>query len=269
MRQNCAILCALQFAQVHPVHPKDHFSAVSGGYAEFRPRYPEALYRWLASESPGAACVWDCACGSGQATVDLAKYFEHVVATDLSAQQLAAARAHPRIEYRVALAEDSQLASGSIDLVTVAQALHWFNCERFYAEAQRVLRPNGMLAVWSYAVCTLASAGADALVHDFYSGTVGPYWPPERTHVEDGYRSLPFPQPELAVPEFKIELSWSLDQFVGYLGSWSATSRYIKAKGTDPLPALRSALEPHWDTADGKLPVRWPLKIRAARLNHS
>ncbi|MGA3156642.1 MAG: class I SAM-dependent methyltransferase [Steroidobacteraceae bacterium] len=251
------------------VHPKDHFSAIAGRYAEFRPRYPAALYRWLASQAPGTARVWDCACGSGQAAVDLAEYFAHVVATDLSAQQLQEAPAHPRIEYRVALAEHSQLPTGELDLVTVAQALHWFDCERFYAEARRVLRPGGVLAVWSYAVCTLESSAADALLQDFYAATVGPYWPPERRHVESGYQTLPFPQPELLVPEFAMQLRWSLEQLVGYLGSWSATSRYIKARGEDPVPALRAALQAHWPAGDGLMRIMWPLKLRAVRLNAS
>jgi ubiquinone/menaquinone biosynthesis C-methylase UbiE len=249
------------------VHPKDHFSSVSGNYAEFRPRYPEALYRWLVAHAPGRRSVWDCACGSGQASIDLAESFAQVTATDLSAQQLREAPAHARIEYRVALAEDSQLPAASQDLVTAAQALHWFDCERFYAEVRRVLRPNGLLAVWSYSVCTLEVAAADALLQEFYAHTVGPYWPPERHHVESGYQSLPFPQPELAAPEFAMTLRWTLDQLVGYLGSWSATSRYIKARGLDPLPALRSQLQMHWQSADGRLGIMWPLKVRAVVLN--
>jgi ubiquinone/menaquinone biosynthesis C-methylase UbiE len=249
------------------VHPKDHFSSIAGSYAEFRPRYPAALYRWLASEAPGGARVWDCACGSGQASVDLAGYFDQVVATDLSAQQLQEAQPHPRIEYRVALAEQSQLPAGAMDLVAVAQALHWFDCERFYTEARRVLRPGGLLAVWSYSVCSLESRAADVLFQDFYAHTVGPCWPPERRHVESGYQTLPFPQPELAVPEFAMELRWSLAQLVGYLGSWSATSRYRKAHGTDPVPALRAALQPHWPGGDGLMRIMWPLKVRAVRLN--
>lgn len=249
------------------MHPKDHFSSVSANYAEFRPRYPESLYRWLTANAPGTARVWDCACGSGQASVDLAKTFAQVVATDLSAEQLRQARSHPRIEYRVALAEDSGLPPASQDLVTVAQALHWFDCQRFYAEVRRVLRPGGLLAVWSYSVCTLESAAADALLQSFYAHTVGPYWPAERHHVESGYRSLPFPQPELPTPEFAMALRWTLDQLVGYLGSWSATSRYIKAHGVDPVPALRAQLQNHWPAGDGRLGIMWPLKVRAALLN--
>jgi ubiquinone/menaquinone biosynthesis C-methylase UbiE len=221
------------------------------------------------THAPGTARVWDCACGSGQASLDLAESFAQVVATDLSAAQLREAQAHPRIEYRVALAEESQLPAASQDLVTVAQALHWFDCERFYAEARRVLRPNGLLAVWSYSICTLESAAADALLQEFYANTAGPYWPPERRHVESGYQSLPFPQPELTVPEFAMQLRWSLDQLLGYLGSWSATSRYIKARGSDPLPALRAQLQAHWPAEDGRLGIMWPLKVRAALLNRS
>jgi ubiquinone/menaquinone biosynthesis C-methylase UbiE len=249
------------------VHPKDHFSSVSSNYAEFRPRYPAALYQWQVSNAPGTSSVWDCACGSGQASVDLAEYFAQVVATDLSAQQLREGRPNPRIEYRVALAEDSHLPTASQDLVTVAQALHWFDCERFYVEARRVLRPKGLLAVWSYAMCRLESAAANALLQDFYAHTVGPYWPAERRHVESGYQSLPFPQPELTVPEFSIDLHWTLDQMIGYLGSWSATSRYIKAHGLDPVLPLRTQLQTHWPAGEERLGVMWPVKVRAVVLN--
>ncbi|MBS0389134.1 MAG: methyltransferase domain-containing protein, partial [Proteobacteria bacterium] len=244
--------------------PPDHFSVVASQYAAFRPRYPAALFEWLAATAPRRERVWDCACGSGQASLDLAAHFGHVIGTDLSAEQLAQAPAHARIGYRVALAERSGLDAGSCDLVTVAQALHWFDLPRFYGEAQRVLRPDGLLAVWCYGIATIPAAAGDALFQDFYENVVGPYWKPERRLIEAGYRTLPFPAPELAVPGFTMQLDWTLDELLGYASSWSATALYIKARGTDPVPRLRAAMLPHWGSAAARHAVRWPLSVRAA-----
>jgi ubiquinone/menaquinone biosynthesis C-methylase UbiE len=243
----------------------DHFSSVASQYAAFRPRYPAALYQWLAATAPGRECVWDCACGSGQASLDLAAHFRTVIATDLSAGQLAQAPAHERISYRVAQAEQSGLEDASCDVVTVAQALHWFDRPRFYAEAHRVLRPDGLLAVWCYGNATIPAAAGNALFQDFYGKTVGPYWPSERHLVEQGYRTLAFPAPECAVPELTLQHEWTLDELLGYASSWSATARYIAARGADPMPQLRAAMLPHWGDPGMRRTVRWPLSVRAAR----
>lgn len=245
--------------------PRDHFSGVASQYAAFRPRYPAVLFQWLAQAAPRRERVWDCACGSGQASLDLATHFQHVVGTDLSAEQLGQAQAHARITYRVAQAEQgSGLEAASCDLVTVAQALHWFDLPRFYAEVRRVLRPDGLLAVWCYGIVTMPEQAGDALFQDYYENVVGPYWPPERHLVEAGYRTLPFPAPECAVPEFAMQLDWTLDELLGYASSWSATSRYIKARGADPIPVLRAAMLAHWGNPATRHAVRWPLSVRAA-----
>ena len=248
---------------------QDYFSPVASQYAAFRPRYPRALFAWLATLTPGHQRAWDCACGSGQATSDLADHFDHVVGTDLSAEQLREATTRANIEYRVAVAEASGLPDASIDLITVAQALHWFDAPRFYAEARRVLKPDGVLTVWCYGVCTLAPEHGDALLQELYSGILGPYWPPERRHIEAGYRTLPFPRPELAVPHLAMVLEWSLEQLLGYLSSWSATNRYIQAHGRDPLLPFRAAIAPYWGDPAIRRNIHWPLNIRAAALpNH-
>jgi SAM-dependent methyltransferase len=247
------------------MHPQDHFSSVSGDYAAFRPRYPRELFEWLARIAPAHEMAWDCACGSGQASVDLAEHFARVVATDLSASQLRAATPHPRVDYRVAVAEAGGLPPGSVDVVTVAQALHWLKLDEFYGEVRRVLRPGGMLAVWSYGVSHLAAEAADRVLQDFYSGVVGPFWPPERKLVEDGYRSLPFPAPALDVPVLAMEEEWSLDTLLGYARSWSATARYIQTVGTDPVASLHAELQRVWGDPGVRHRIRWPLCIKAAR----
>jgi SAM-dependent methyltransferase len=245
---------------------RDHFSTVAAGYAAFRPRYPDVLFEYLAGLVLRRDLAWDCACGSGQATGPLAERFQRVIATDASAAQLAQAASHPRVEYRVAPAEASGLAAGSVDLITVAQAMHWLDLERFYAEVRRVLAPDGLLAVWTYAKAWVEDPPLDALLQDFYGGTVGPYWPPGRELAETGYRTLPFPLEELTPPSFEMTADWTLDQLLGYVGTWSATARYIAERGRDPRDDLRAALTPRWGAPPATRRVRWPLGLRIGRL---
>lgn len=245
-------------------HFKDHFSNVAKTYANYRPQYPAELYTWLANISPSTESVWDCACGTGQASLGLAEHFQQVIATDASAQQIAVAEPHPKIEWRVASAEASRLADHSVDLITVAQALHWFDLEQFYAEAQRVLKPQGILAVWTYGVLQIAEPRIDALAQDFYSNIVGPYWPPERAIVETGYRDLAFPFQEFPVPAFSMQLNWSKAQLMGYFRSWSATDRYLKTNGSDPVSDLEQQLAGFWNDETCYL-TEWPLAFRVGR----
>jgi ubiquinone/menaquinone biosynthesis C-methylase UbiE len=243
----------------------DHFSAVAANYADFRPTYPPALFSWLATLTPAHDLAWDCAAGSGQASVDLARHFARVLATDASAQQIATTQPHPQIEYRIAPAEASGLSDASVDLLTVAQALHWFDLHRFYAEALRVLKPAGVLAAWTYGVLIVDDAQVDARVQTFYCDTIGPYWPPERAQVESGYRNLPFPVPEIAAPALRMETTWNLAQLLGYLRSWSATARYVAAHASDPVAALAQELAPLWGDPAQARRIAWPLSLRVGR----
>lgn len=244
----------------------DHFGQVAEQYADFRPHYPAALFDWLASQCAAHECVWDCGAGSGQAAIPLADYFSSVHATDASASQIAQADPHPRIHYCVASAEDSGLASNSVDLVTVAQALHWFDLDRFYAEVRRVLKPGGVIAAWSYGMIRVEGAEIDAAVQHFYRHTIGPYWPPERRHVENGYRDLEFPFHLIDPPPLSMRVHWTLDQLLGYLRSWSASARYVSVMGKDPALALSAELLPAWGGPEHRRQVEWPLSIRAGRI---
>jgi ubiquinone/menaquinone biosynthesis C-methylase UbiE len=243
----------------------DHFSGVANRYADFRPHYPAALFDYLATMVPHASTVWDCACGNGQATVDLAARFERVIGTDASKEQIASAKANARIEYRVAPAEQSGLPDKCVGLVTVAQALHWFNFERFYAEVERVLAPGGIIAVWAYGINVVEGDAVNELVQRFYNDVVGPYWPPERTLVEEGYRTIPFPFAEIAPPVFHMEARWTQEELLGYFSTWSATNRYIKAKGQNPLEPLAGELKAAWDEAAKRREVVWPLAVRLGK----
>ena len=242
----------------------DHFTPVAASYASFRPTYPPALFSWLASLTRGHGLAWDCACGSGQATLDLAAHFERVIATDASAAQLALAPAHPKVEWRVASAEVSGLDDHPVDLVTVAQAVHWFDLPRFYAEVRRVLKEGGVLAAWCYGIVTVEGDAVDAVVQHFYHQVVGPYWPAERHHVETGYRELDFPFTEISAPAFHIEVAWTLPEFLGYLRSWSSTSRYQQARGHDPVTVLETELAPLWGVSETRRKITWPLALRVA-----
>lgn len=244
----------------------DHFKTVARHYAENRPSYPSGLFQWFASQCQARDCAWDCGTGSGQAACDLAEQgFARVVATDASAAQIAEAQAHERVEYRVAPAQDSGLETGCADLVVVAQALHWFDLERFYGEVRRVLKPDGMIAVWCYGVMEVKGAGVNHLVRHFYSEVVGPYWPLERKHVERGYRDLPFPFQRISAPSFAMYTEWDLHQLLGYLRSWSATARFIKARGHDPVEDLAQELRPIWGAPEQRRRVAWPLSLHVGR----
>jgi SAM-dependent methyltransferase len=247
---------------------KDHFSGHAGVYHEARPTYPDALFDWLAREAAQRGLVWDAGCGNGQASVALAQHFARVHATDPSAPQIGNAEARANIDYRVEPAEQCSLGDGSADLVTVAQALHWFDHARFNAEVRRVLKPGGVFAAWSYADCRVEPA-IDAVKNHLYVDLTGPYWPPERAHVEDGYRNLPMPfdaVDEIAAPAFEMIAPWTFAQFVAYLRSWSATQRYLKTNGVDPVGLVEDDLARAWGDAASRRDVRWDFHLRCGRV---
>jgi SAM-dependent methyltransferase len=243
---------------------KDHFSRQACDYSRYRPHYPRALFAYLAAQVEQHRCAWDCGTGSGQAALALAEFFAEVIATDASARQIAHAVPQPRISYRVAPAECSALEPGSVDLITVAQALHWFDLERFYAEVRRVRRPGGVLAVWCYGLNRVTPA-VDRVVKRFYSDVVGPFWPPERQQVEAAYRELPFPFTEWQAPRFETQTCWNLEHFLGYLGTWSAVQHYQQQRGHDPREWLQDELARAWGDPGIRRRVHWPIHVRVGR----
>jgi ubiquinone/menaquinone biosynthesis C-methylase UbiE len=241
---------------------KDHFSGHSSSYAEYRPRYPDALFSFLADCCSRHELAWDCATGNGQAASALTPHFEHVIASDASEEQIQAAESHPKIEYRIAKAEASGLDDDAIDLITVAQAMHWFDIHGFLDETQRVLAPGGVLAIWSYEKC-LVDPECDRLINELYVDIVGDYWPPERKLVADGYRSIELPMPMITAPEFAMKIHWSAEEMLGYLRTWSASQRYLKEHGVDPVSLIEDRLCAVW--GEGSREVSWPLNLKIGR----
>lgn len=244
---------------------QDHFSGVAAGYQEFRPGYPPALFACLAGLAPRRQRAVDLGCGSGQATVALAEWFDEVVGIEPSAEQAARATPHPRVSYLLAPAEATGLPEASADLVVAAQAFHWFDPERLHPELARISRPGAVFAAFTYDLCRVDLA-VDVVLHHLYSGVLGKYWPPERAHVASGYRTLAFPWPEIVTPSFHIEESWTLDRFIGYLGTWSAVGAYRRATGMDPLALVAEPLSVAWGQPSGARSVTWKLTFRAGRI---
>lgn len=239
----------------------DRFAFAAGAYATYRPRYPAALFDWLRGRLPQGRRVWDCGTGSGQAAAALAERFELVVATDPSLAQLAHADRANAPRYAAMTAEDCALASGSIDLVTVAQALHWFDRASFFNEVHRVLAPGGLLAIWSYGIPSVEPR-IDEVLRRFHDVEVGPYWSPARRLVESGYEGIELPVVEEKVPRFSMHASWTLAQLGGYLSTWSAVGKYRAETGRDPLPDAMHALAARWGQASAERVIRWPLTLR-------
>jgi SAM-dependent methyltransferase len=243
---------------------EDHFSIQSGQYAQFRPTYPDELYAYLVSIAPSNLLAWDCGTGNGQAAIGLARHYERVFATDASADQIARAYPHARVEYHVADAEHVGLEAESADLVTVAQAVHWFDFDKFYAEVKRVLKPNGVLAVWTYHLPSI-SPQIDKLLLGFYSEVLAGFWPERIRYVDERYSTLPFPFDEIHPPSIAMESRWDLSQFTGFLDSWSGTQRYIKQNGDHPLKIIWDDLASNWKDEKEKRLVRCPMYFRIGR----
>ena len=243
---------------------EDHFSGHSQTYAQSRPQYPDEIYTYLASIAPSHSLAWDCGTGSGQAALGLAKHFDHVYATDASAEQIAHAYPHEKVSYHAERAEHVSLDDSSVDLVTIAVAVHWFDFDEFYHEVKRVLKPDGVIAAWTYSL-TKISPEIDILIQQYYGEILNGYWPERIHYLEERYETLPFPFEEIIPPEFTMEIRWNLLQFADFLDSWSATQRYKAQQGHHPLELMWDRLSAAWGDEKETRLIRWPLHFRIGR----
>ena len=246
---------------------QDHFSSQSEIYSKARPTYPDELFTYLRSLSPSGEACWDCATGNGQAAVALSNHFKQVIATDGSEKQLQNAVQKDNIQYRLATAEQSGLPDSSVDLITVATAAHWFELDKFYKEAERVAKPNAILAVWTYSEAKISDDINEMMTWFAYDYLLN-YWPDGRWYVRKKYETLPFPFEMIKTPEFICQRDWNRQQWLNYVMSWSAYNNYVAKHNTDPLQILMPKLNPLWNENDIRHVV-WPLHIKCTCLNSS
>ena len=244
---------------------EDHYSGHAEAYARHRPRYPDELFAWLASVSPGRALAWDVGTGSGQVAVALAEHFDRVIATDASGEQLARAIPHERVEYRHEPAGHASLASGTADLITAGAAAHWFELEEFHREARRVGRNGAVVALFSYGPRDFADAIGPAL-HRFQEEILGRYWPERIRYVHERYATLPFPFDEIAAPAFEMTAEWDLGELLAFLETWSASQRYFQERGTRATAEVAPELARMWGHPARRRRLRCPLFVRAGRV---
>lgn len=243
---------------------KDLFSKQAEEYAKFRPAYPGELISYLSALVPHHETAWDCGTGNGQAALMLADHFEHVIATDPSERQIRNASPHPKVEYRVATAEDSKLESRSIDLTAVAQAFHWFDHQKFTTEVQRVSKPGAVLAVWSYGLARITPK-VDAVVMELYEDILGAYWEKERKLVDEGYRNVSIPLERIMTPPFQMSVEWNLEHLQGYLATWSAVQKYVAMNSENPINLIDEKLKRVWGNMNSQT-VKWNLAVHVWRV---
>jgi SAM-dependent methyltransferase len=243
---------------------KDNFSARSDKYARFRPAYPPELYKFLLSLVNTRETAWDCGTGNGQIARELSKYFQTVYATDISESQIKNAYLAPNISYIVQAVENVAFPPQSFDLITVGQAIHWFNFDNFYKVVKRTLKTDGIFAAAGYGLFRTGDE-TDKTIDDFYNNITGPYWDKERHYVDESYKTIPFPFNEIEAPSFSVPYQWNFEHLIGYLETWSAVQHYIKATGKDPVELFRSELRKTWPLNTTKT-VTFNIFIRAGRL---
>ena len=244
----------------------DQFSEHAVRYKAGRPTYPEALFSYVASLAAAHDLAWDCATGNGQAALGLTPHFRTIIATDASPEQIALTSPHKQITYLVALADRTPLRDGSVDLVTVASAFHWLDFPRFYAEVRRVAKPDSVIAGWGYKEPSVTPE-VDAVVQRLGARVLREFWLPETKLAGEGYRTIPFPFDEIDTPPFRMTHQWDLNKLIGFLGTFSASLRYGKQTGRDPIDEIREELAEAWGDPEQERQVAWELFMRVGRVS--
>lgn len=244
---------------------KDNFSNYADKYARYRPGYPQELFEYLCGLVNEKELAWDCGTGNGQSASQLSKYFKKVYATDISSTQLKNAIRANNIVYALEPAEKTSHVANSVDLITVSQALHWFDFPSFYAEVKRVAKENAVIAVWSYSLLQV-DPYTDSILHTYHFETLKDHWDPERKYVDDGYENIPFPFIMVPSPDFKIELNWTREDLEGYLNTWSATQKFISANHFNPVNVLMEKINNNWPAGETRR-VNFPVHLKVGHVH--
>jgi len=243
---------------------KDNFSKQAVNYAKYRPNYPDSLYQEILKTVDRFDKAWDVGTGNGQVAQTLSLYFKEVFATDISEKQIQQAVKKVNIQYTIAPAEHTLFPNDHFNLITVAQAIHWFKFDDFYSEVKRVAKPDATIAVWGYGLLNI-SKEIDAYIEAFYSKTIGPYWDSERKLIDDAYTTIPFPFEIIPTPSFEMEYQWNLSDLEGYLNTWSSVQHYISQNGTNPVPVLINKLAALWREEELKK-VTFPIFLKLGKI---
>ena len=243
---------------------KDNFSKQADTYAKYRPAYPPELFEFIFDLVKQKELAWDCGTGNGQTAIVLSKFFSNVYATDISKKQIDNATRTTNIQYEVERAEQTKLKNHSVDLITVSQALHWFDFDRFYEEVKRVSKRDGIIAAWTYSLLEIDPA-IDKIIRDYHFCTLEQYWDKERVYVDNAYETIPFPFKKLPVPQFHIKLNWNLQQFEGYLNTWSALQKFIAKNNYNPVQELIERIKQHWPANEIR-PVIFPVHLKVSNV---
>ncbi len=251
-----------------PIQFQDLFSSQSKTYAQFRPTYPQELFDYLASLTPSHETAWDCGTGNGQAAISLKRHFIKVWATDPSSAQISNAVSHKGVTYLVGAETQDKIENHSVDLITVAQALHWFQFDRFYSEVRRVATPGAIIAAWAYDFNQPIQPAIDSILNKLYFETLGPYWAPNNKLIWDGYKDIPFPFERIATPKFQMKANLNLVEFLGYLASWSSSAKFLEKNGYSALKDVYEQVLPLWGAAESKKLLQWNLHLLVGRVDH-
>lgn len=244
---------------------KDNFSAQADIYAKYRPQYPQELFDFILKHVHDLQLAWDCGTGNGQSAAILGKYFKKVFASDISKKQIENAVKADNIQYALEPAEKTSLNDNSVDLVTISQALHWFEFDKFYSEVKRVSKQHAVIATWTYNLIQVDPV-TDKLIYDYHFNTLGDYWDKERSHVIEGYKNIPFPFRPIATPAFFIELKWTPEDLEGYFNTWSALQKFITANNYSPVDELMIKIRLNWAPGESRQ-IRFPLDLKMGNVH--
>lgn len=243
----------------------DNFSEISTSYAKYRPEAPSALISFLLQQTNSTGVAWDCGTGNGQVALQLADSFTKVYATDISEAQLKSAPAHPNITYLNERAEKTSIPAGTVDLITAAQALHWFDFEHYFDEVERVAKPNCVICAWTYSLLEVDNEAVNKVIARLHNEITGEYWDVVSRYVNERYETIPFPYRGITVPEFSIEKELTAEEVIGYLRTWSSVKHYIEQEGHEPVALIEDDFHRAWGDTQ-TLRVTWPLHVRAGRV---